>query len=325
MNTFANAFLYINMGVEMAYILDQRLKAQSVDNAKSIRVLGDVVVALFKRAVLEDMLHKQCIMTTMKAKIIFTTLAHCSIMKLNENSMDKLFDLMLMGMKHQVMTCPYPGHMLCVTNKHLETIRRMTDDAEAVAAIDYCSDLVHSRMMSLSETDLWDAYFSCCNFLQDKKVKVVMFLEKGWQRADASFVVMTTMLPPGGDQPLTITYNSPKSPVSVTDGRQYVPYNAVIENEQCFGYNIYHTTPQAQAPAPLQATVTRPAAAPIRTAELDLLMHFVSTSDNEHVSLFIDDVETVPLPDIIRSKHVVPGSATVATNSACVVLCECYR
>lgn len=33
---------------------------------------------------------------------IFNKLAHSSIMRLNESSMDKLYDLMTMGFKHQV-------------------------------------------------------------------------------------------------------------------------------------------------------------------------------------------------------------------------------
>jgi len=53
---------------------------------------------------------------------IFEKLAHSSIMKLNATSMNKLFDLMLMGMKYQVLSCATPDEIYHVTLTHLQSI-----------------------------------------------------------------------------------------------------------------------------------------------------------------------------------------------------------
>ena len=53
---------------------------------------------------------------------MFDKLAHASIMKLNSNSMDKLYDLMTMAVKYQVLMCHNPRHMVALTLNHLDAI-----------------------------------------------------------------------------------------------------------------------------------------------------------------------------------------------------------
>ena len=63
---------------------------------------------------------------------IFDRLAHSSIMRLNESSMDKLFDLMTMGFKYQLLACSYPEELLHVTLNHLAQLRSKVADAKVV-------------------------------------------------------------------------------------------------------------------------------------------------------------------------------------------------
>lgn len=42
--------LFLNMGGEMAYILEQRLQAQSVRTDKSTKVMGDILSTMFNKA-----------------------------------------------------------------------------------------------------------------------------------------------------------------------------------------------------------------------------------------------------------------------------------
>ena len=58
---------------------------------------------------------------------IFIKLAHSSIMRLNETSMQKLFDLMLMGMKMQTIQSCFNEEILHVTVTHLDNMAKMID------------------------------------------------------------------------------------------------------------------------------------------------------------------------------------------------------
>ena len=64
-------------------------------------------------------------------KAIFKKLAHSSIMKLNDTSMQKLFDLMVMGLKYQTQLTVQPEELYFITIKHLDTMRVLVEGAEA--------------------------------------------------------------------------------------------------------------------------------------------------------------------------------------------------
>ena len=70
---------------------------------------------------------------------IFVKLAHSSIMRLNESSMQKLFDLMIMGFKMQTLQSCYPEEIIHVTLKHLDTVLNMIESgSEAAELVQSC-------------------------------------------------------------------------------------------------------------------------------------------------------------------------------------------
>ena len=120
--------LIINMGGEMVYILAQRLQAQNVPLDKSKRVLQDVIRTMYNPAFIAELFRPQDVYSMQSTRQIFDRLAHSSIMRLNESSMDKLFDLMTMGFKYQLLGCSYPQELLHVTLNHLYQLRAKIED-----------------------------------------------------------------------------------------------------------------------------------------------------------------------------------------------------
>ena len=102
MAMYAMPLVVVNMGGEMVYILAQRLTAQNVPADKSKRVLQDVIRTMYNKMFIEELFRPQDVYSMQATRQIFDRLAHSSIMRLNESSMDKLFDLMAMGFKYQV-------------------------------------------------------------------------------------------------------------------------------------------------------------------------------------------------------------------------------
>lgn len=105
--------LFMNLGGEMMYILDQRLRAQAIHQEKAGKVMNDIVSTMFNRRFIEEIFQKHqpihsrrvSLATTSPSQVLktmFDKLAHASIMRLNANSMDKLYDLMTMAVKYQV-------------------------------------------------------------------------------------------------------------------------------------------------------------------------------------------------------------------------------
>jgi len=128
----AMPMLIINMGGEMVYILEQRLHAQNIAEDKAKRVLQDVIRTMYNSKFIAELFRSQATYSMQATRQIFDRLAHSSIMRLNESSMDKLFDLMAMGFKYQMLSCAYPQELLQVTLNHLFELRTKIFDSTSV-------------------------------------------------------------------------------------------------------------------------------------------------------------------------------------------------
>ena len=65
------------------------------------------------------------IYTTISVRKIFDRLAHSSIMRLNKQSMDKLYDLMCMGFKYQLLSISSSNFIIQITLNHLLIIKNI--------------------------------------------------------------------------------------------------------------------------------------------------------------------------------------------------------
>ncbi|KAG5192071.1 organic solute transport protein 1-domain-containing protein [Tribonema minus] len=186
----AMPMLVLNMGCEMLYILNQRLLAQNVPEDKSNRVLADVTRTMF-------------------ATEVFKKLAHSSIMCLNDNSMDKLYDLITMGFKFQVIQVNQPHQLMQVLLNHLESIRRIlcasdaTSEALLVATISLCI----STYGAFDSGEWFELRQKLLLFFEGRKTKVSLFLQHEVQRNDGVIVLNPRgNVPKGGQIPGTITF-----------------------------------------------------------------------------------------------------------------------
>lgn len=189
--------LIVNMGGEMVYILEQRLQAQKIPEAKGQKVLNDVVRTMYYTRFIEELFKPQEMYSIQSTRQIFDRLAHSSIMRLNESSMDKLFDLMAMGVKYQIISCASPEQVMDITLNHLEVLRRLVGGtASVLGLVDEC---IRHVQMSYGGMPLYGFNHlrqSMCRFFQDRKVKVSLFLHDHTQNGDGSIVV-----PSGGTLP----------------------------------------------------------------------------------------------------------------------------
>mmetsp|Transcript_4215 Transcript_4215/g.7157 ORF Transcript_4215/g.7157 Transcript_4215/m.7157 type:complete len:96 (+) Transcript_4215:168-455(+) len=88
---------------------------------------------------MDEVFRPQKMISLIETRQIFVRLAHSSIMRLNESSMQKLFDLMLMGLKLQTLQCCYPEEITHVTVNHLDTMANMIDkSSDAYKLIQEC-------------------------------------------------------------------------------------------------------------------------------------------------------------------------------------------
>lgn len=256
--------IVLNLGGEMLYILNQRLQAQNIAEEKARKVLQDVVKAMFSPSFIEELFKPQAMYTLAATKQIFEKLAHSSIMRLNQSSMDKLFDLMTMGFKYQVLQCCSPQQYLHLLLLHLESIKALLGRGSV-------SDLAQTAIEMAIQTY---APFSMGNWIQlkqaifrmvqGKRIKVSLFLQHRMQGLDGNLVLdFRGKLPFGTNIPGTIAFYENSSLVStkpfntefteryVTESKKF------LDAESAIGGNMYSKTyhPDVKTSDPVQSTI----------------------------------------------------------------------
>lgn len=142
----AMPFLIVNLGGEMLYILEQRLQAQNIPQEKNNKgkkqfalmnlVLGDVCLAMYNSQFMTELMKPQELYSIASTREVFERLAHASIMRLSTASMDKvlwyhivkrfkLYDLMTMAFKYQLLACQEPRELFHITLNHVSIVERI--------------------------------------------------------------------------------------------------------------------------------------------------------------------------------------------------------
>eukprot|EP00899_Mesostigma_viride_P019408 jgi/Mesvir1/27469/Mv07246-RA.1 len=193
----AMPFLIMNLGGEMSYILEQRLRAQSIPGDKSSKVVHDVVKAMYASDFVTQIFKAQEMYVPQSVRAVFEKLAHSSIMRLSESSMDKLYDLMTMGFKYQVSYCTTARQIVEVTAMHLSTIRAMLSDPGVLQLVDTAKALLDKTYNPLSQGDMQLLRHTLLRFFQGKRIKVSLFLQEGLQNQDGRLVLPKPAPNPG--------------------------------------------------------------------------------------------------------------------------------
>nr|XP_046171801.1 LOW QUALITY PROTEIN: protein OSCP1-like [Oncorhynchus gorbuscha] len=192
--------LFINLGGEMLYILDQRLRAQNIpaDKAKKAdwieddrrRVMNDIITTMFNKKFLEELFKPQELYSKKALRTVFDRLAHASIMRLNQASMDKLYDLMTMAFKYQVLLCPRAKDILLVSFNHMDAIKDFVKDTPSVLSqVDETYRQLIEMYTPLSSGEFQLIRQTLLIFFQDMHIRVSIFLKDKVQNSNGRFVL----------------------------------------------------------------------------------------------------------------------------------------
>lgn len=210
-----NIFLVINLGCEMLYVIDQRLKAQRITVEKSAQgkrkietmnflqpnphphfnsflVLRDLTcVLLDPKFLAQFLLHQhpdEHLLTPHQLRILLSDIACCSLMRLDMNSMDKLWDLMVMVFKWQLaISMNDPQRLVDITFRHMDGVGRLIPESRKTMLIDCGKRLIIEHWDQIP-----DKHFvvqSVAQFLQPFNVKISILIRLGFQQSDTTFVM----------------------------------------------------------------------------------------------------------------------------------------
>ncbi|KAF2979047.1 hypothetical protein EK904_001724 [Melospiza melodia maxima] len=169
---------------------DQAVLGQTTEPNFVFAVMNDIISTMFNRKFMEELFKPQDLYSKKALRTVYDRLAHASIMRLNQASMDKLYDLMTMAFKYQVLLCPRPRDVLLVTFNHLDAIKDFISDSPGIL------NQVDETFRRLIETynPLSDGEFQLIRqtlliFFQDMHIRVSIFLKDKVQNSNGRFVL----------------------------------------------------------------------------------------------------------------------------------------
>ncbi|KAK2887598.1 hypothetical protein Q8A67_015826 [Cirrhinus molitorella] len=281
--------LIINLGGEMIYILDQRLRAQDENDDKTQRVMNEIVGTMFNKAFLEELLRPQDLYSHRALRTVLTRIAHASIMRLNPASMDKLYDLMTMAFKYQIVLCPRPQDLLLITFNHMDTIKELVkDNPSLVNQINEVQRQLIEVYTPLSDGEFQLIRHTLLVLFQDMQIRVSIFLKEKIQNPNGHFVLQTSgPVPYGFEVPGLIRWFNAKgrevrrtrfpSGGSYTSAVRQGSFDLSGDRVTLLGTNMYSTpTPEEMNPSNTSNRTRKPKQAdttpnPLATEELNLL------------------------------------------------------
>ncbi|XP_043251307.1 LOW QUALITY PROTEIN: protein OSCP1 [Colletes gigas] len=190
MSLYATPILYLNMGGEMLYVLRQRLKAQKINVDKTIQVLDDVTAALLNPKILSSIFVEKPLIEMSILRSTLECVVLSSLVKLDINSMNKLFDLMIMMVKYQLTAATGPKEVILLTLNHTDAMRDMVNNSNAQECVGLVHQMVVDFYNHLTCEEVWNARNDCLKVLEPYCVKVSLLLSLGLQNDNGSFNLM---------------------------------------------------------------------------------------------------------------------------------------
>lgn len=301
--------LVVNLGGEMLHVLEQRLGAQKVKNDKSQRVLCDVVRTMFSKRFVDELFKPQFMYKDKNVRQIFDKLAHSSVMKLNETSMSKLYSLMVMGAKFQVVRVASPSYLLDVTTEHLDNLKRMCSSPQTDGLLDYCLEQCATCYGRFSPGDWCLCRQQLLAFFSMRRVRVSIFLQRDLQHQDGTLILENggplceNALTPG-------TRNGLQTPHPLSHA--YSDADGALHARRLGGNMYSEPAPEAKAVVPEVKQTKAEEPPPKRStarAELNLLADLVGEEEapeSFRLALFDDDDEA---PVFVDDRQIIDGAA----------------
>ncbi|KAJ8712221.1 hypothetical protein PYW07_005063 [Mythimna separata] len=220
MSHFATPFLAVNLGCEMIFVIDQRLKAQNISQDKSEKVLTDVTTVLLHPKLLDELFTPQPVAAHALIKQLLQDISTSSIMKLDDYSMSKLWDLMTMIFKWQLSVATNQS-IFDITRRHLRSVAMLMPQFFPKCIIEQ----VMRRFESLSHQFTDDDY-KCLNntlliWFSEFHTKISVLMRLGLQRKDGTLnlpsTISTNLLHNLGEN--IYKYDNKKNPIEEFENR----------------------------------------------------------------------------------------------------------
>ncbi|OAF65189.1 hypothetical protein A3Q56_07101, partial [Intoshia linei] len=149
-------FTICNMGTEMLYVLDERLHDDSLSHDIANTTIGDIIIAMFNHRATSSLFQPQELISVKDLKNVFYKFIEASEMTLKNDSMERLYDIMIMSFKQQIKSVLVAKELLYLTHTHIKNLinlfenRNFTNKRNAIQCLTNVTRLINQSYIRKS-------------------------------------------------------------------------------------------------------------------------------------------------------------------------------
>jgi Organic solute transport protein 1 len=182
-----NYIMYLNLGSEMLYILNNRIKSLEIDDAKRISILSQIATNLYQNEENDRVLRETKTLIAPDAlNSLLYKICHKSVITLDSSSFSKMVEMILMALKKDVELMKNDFGIIQVTLNHItsvDTILRNTSISSQARTT------VTGFFNSMRNYDFFMLKRDFLNFLLFKHSKISIYLRDNIQANDGHFYI----------------------------------------------------------------------------------------------------------------------------------------
>lgn len=209
-------FVIFNFGFEMLFLLRSRLQSLNISESKIMRIMTDMGNTMLSSTFVDELFRPQDIYSDESLRNLYLSIINSSIIQLDEKSVQKLFELVTLGVKHQLITATHPCALVDITLNHMDGLKALAPACEELLKL--AKERLEKLVDQLNVGDISMIRQRILNYCNGYRIRGSVFLSKGFQNEDGSFnIPPLTQLPPaeGVEAPGTIRIHSVNPPLQV--------------------------------------------------------------------------------------------------------------
>mmetsp|Transcript_6017 Transcript_6017/g.18136 ORF Transcript_6017/g.18136 Transcript_6017/m.18136 type:complete len:303 (-) Transcript_6017:147-1055(-) len=182
----ATPYLVVNLGCDYLFLLESRLRSEAAIPAKKTdEVLVDCAFALFEENVIEKSFKRQKLQSVEEVKRLFYIVGQSPSLRIDEANLDKLFTIIGMAMKAQLMRMRTADDAIVFAEKHLNEVRLLLDRTslgeEAYEVIDDVRKRLLEWYKDMTLAEFHRMRITLLNYFADLRTPVSALIEASIQ------------------------------------------------------------------------------------------------------------------------------------------------
>mmetsp|Transcript_1767 Transcript_1767/g.3159 ORF Transcript_1767/g.3159 Transcript_1767/m.3159 type:complete len:339 (+) Transcript_1767:40-1056(+) len=192
-------FLMVSVGCELLFLIEHRLRevsTVSVPDSKKLEILKDTLFSTFNEDLVDSIFEEEKLYTFESLKKVVQTMVQAPSLRINEENFEKLFVIICMSIKCQIVRCRDKSDFFLYCENQLNDLLQLFRDVPNHELCEKVVEDLRDRLFgfydSLSNGEASRIRYAVLNLFRTLQVPVSVLIEDGYQAANGIMLAPST-------------------------------------------------------------------------------------------------------------------------------------